>query len=497
METLFILLKILYGVAITGLTIYGLYGLTTATLFIIKKLRRETPAPAPIPITWPTVTVQLPVCNERHLIERLLKAVSRMDYDPALLQIQVLDDSTDDTTLVTRRLVNEYQAKGFNIQLVQRKNHREFKAGNLKEGMKTARGELVAIFDADFIPTPGWLKKTVPLLVDDAQMACIQTRWGHTNREFNSLTRAQGLLLDAHFIVEHGARLGSKLFNTFNGTAVLWRRSALDDVGGWEGDTLTEDLDLSFRVQLRGWRIGFLPDAVVPGELPIMMEDFKKQQFRWAKGATQVARKLLPQVLSAPDLPWYTRLYATLHLTAYFSQPLMVFSALLILPVGVFVPEIFQAFPWSVVAAFGPPLIFLLAGATQTPRLFERAKHVPLLVLIGIGLSLSNTLAVIEGLFGKTGTFIPTPKFNLGPGEKERELDETLLSPVSPMIWGEIALGLYSLLTAWILAIRLGPAYAAWPLGEMLGFFYISGFNLLQNRQAQAARARNVLNQQA
>jgi cellulose synthase/poly-beta-1,6-N-acetylglucosamine synthase-like glycosyltransferase len=311
----------------------------------------------------------------------------------------------------------------------------------------------------------------------------VQTRWGHTNRHYNSLTRAEALAIDGHFVVEQTTRSRNDLFLTFNGTAGLWKRSCIEDAGGWQWDTLTEDLDLSYRAQMRGWKIEFLPNVIVPGELPAEVEAFKKQQYRWAKGSFQVVRKILPKVLKQSGLPWHVRLMAIHHLTGYFVHPLMLLTLLLTLPVGLLAPETFKAFPFSVVAGFGPPLLYLSAAAAKTPPLSERFKLLPLLLLTGFGISLSTTIAVLEGLIGKTGgVFVRTPKLNLGNSNRDgKAYGHAYKQPISPIVWAEIVLGIYALLTIIILVPIVGWAIVPWMIIYMLGYFYIAGLNLIQH----------------
>jgi cellulose synthase/poly-beta-1,6-N-acetylglucosamine synthase-like glycosyltransferase len=354
---------------------------------------------------------------------------------------------------------------------------------------------LIGIFDADFVPPPDWLRRTVPLFQAE-KLGCLQTRWGHTNRRYNSLTRAQAMGIDGHFLVEQTARSRNDFFLNFNGTAGLWRRKCIEDAGGWQWDTLTEDLDLSYRAQIRGWKIDYLPDVVVPAELPAEVEAYKKQQFRWAKGSFQVVRKILPQLFADSTLPWSVRLMALLHLTGYFVHPLMLALLILTLPVGLLVPDTFKIFPLSAIAGFGPPLLYLAATGAQTPSLREKLTLLPLLVITGFGISLNTTIAVLEGLTGKVGgVFIRTPKLNLSEKrESSQVIDHAYIQPVSPMVWAEIGLGLYALLTIIVLRPSLGWGIIPWMAIYMIGYFYIAGLNLIQHRFAAPSVKRSGLN---
>ena len=393
------LIGVFYIIVTAVLALYGFHNLLTTIMYLRMKtpIRRKGEF-APLK-EWPPVTVQLPIFNEKYTVERLLQAVTRLDYPSDCLQIQVLDDSTDDTIDLVSKLVEDYQSRGVNIELIHHVDRKGYKAGALDNGLRTATGELIAIFDADFVPKPDWLKRTVPSF-QNQELGCLQTRWGHTNQQYNSLTRAEAMGIDGHFIIEQTVRSKNGFFLNFNGSAGLWRRACIEDAGGWQWDTLTEDLDLSYRAQMRGWKFDYLPDVVVPAELPPQVEAYKKQQFRWAKGSFQVVRKILPSVLKA-KLPLKVRFMALLHLTGYFVHPLMLSLLLLTLPVGLLIPGAFKIFPISVFAGLGPPLLYLTATATQHRSVLKRLKSFPLLVIVGFGLSLSTTIAVLEGLFSE------------------------------------------------------------------------------------------------
>ena len=470
----------LYLLVILGLSLYGLNSFITTVLYVCRphqlKNRKKV-----LPLKmWPTVTIQLPIFNEKYTVERLLKAVTKLDYPRKRLQIQVLDDSTDDTAKLVKDLVQKYKSRGFDIEWQHRTDRKGYKAGALSEGLSSATGQLIAIFDADFVPKPDWLQKTVPLF-RNRKLGCLQTRWGHTNRKYNSLTQAEAMAIDGHFIVEQTARSQNDLFLNFNGTAGMWRRACIEDAGGWQWDTLTEDLDLSYRAQMRGWKIDYLPDVVVPAELPSQVEAFKKQQFRWAKGSFQVVRKILPKVFES-ILPWKVRLMAILHLTGYLIHPLMLASLLLTLPVGLLFPEAFKLFPFSMIAGLGPPLLYMVATAPNTPPLLERLKLLPLLTITGFGISLSTSIAVLQGLTKMGGAFVRTPKLNLSNGHKEnKNIDLGYIPPISRMVWVEIALGIYALVTGIVLQPSMGWGVVLWMVLYMLGYFYIAGLNLIQH----------------
>jgi cellulose synthase/poly-beta-1,6-N-acetylglucosamine synthase-like glycosyltransferase len=481
MQQLTAVVGLVYSAAMMSMTMYGLHSLLNTIFYILKKIRPQPKKNLPRLTEWPPVTIQLPIYNEKYMVKRLLQAVRHLDYPSNRLQIQVLDDSTDETIELVNSLVEEYKSSGLNIELIHRPNRQGYKAGALSYGLPQATGELIAIFDADFIPEPDWLKKTVPLF-QEQKLGCLQTRWGHTNRNYNSLTQVEALGIDGHFVVEQTVRSDNNLFLNFNGTAGLWRRACIEDTGGWEWDTLTEDLDLSYRAQMRGWRIGYVPDVVVPAELPALAEAYKKQQFRWAKGSIQVARKTLWKVLTEANLPWYVRVMAFMHITGYFVLLLMLIVLLLTLPVGLLAPNLLKAFPLSFIAAIGPPLLYMSATSRHSAPLRERLRLLPLLIISGFGISLSTSIAVIQGMFGNGGTFVRTPKLNHMNSRKQNEkFDAAYIPSISPIVWGEIALGFYAIATIWILYPRLGIGIVPWMMIYALGYFYIAGLNIIQH----------------
>ncbi|HYL76599.1 MAG TPA: glycosyltransferase [Bryobacteraceae bacterium] len=372
--------------------------------------------------TLPRVTIQLPLYNERFVVERLIEEVSKMDYPKHLLQIQVLDDSTDDTHSFTEALVRDYQAAGVPIEYRHRTNRHGFKAGALQEGMQSATGELIAIFDADFLPPRDFLQRTVHYFAD-AKVGVVQTRWSYLNRHYNLLTEVEAMLLDGHFVIEHGARCGSGLFFNFNGTAGILRASMIEDAGGWQHDTLTEDSDLSYRAQLKGWRFVYVPSIDCPSELPVDTYGFQVQQSRWAKGLTQVAKKLLPSILRA-KLPWRVKAEAFFHLTPNISYPLMLIVSALMLPVMIvrFYMGWFQMLtidlPLIVASFWSISAFYIVAQQQLYPKNWKRSLLLlPALMAAGVALTVINTKAVMEALFGYQTGFARTPKYAIGDGK--------------------------------------------------------------------------------
>ncbi|MBV8896640.1 MAG: glycosyltransferase [Acidobacteriaceae bacterium] len=400
------------------LSIYGVHRYETIRRY--RKYRKNLPKESAQKYKQlPRVTVQLPLYNERFVVERLLEETAKLDYPRELLQIQVLDDSTDETRVFTERLCNEYRASGLNIEYRHRANRHGFKAGALQEGLETTTGELIAIFDADFVPPPDFLQRTVHFFTDPG-VGVVQTRWSHINKEFSILTQVEAMLLDGHFVLEHGARCGGGLFFNFNGTAGVLRREMINDAGGWQHETLTEDSDLSYRAQLRGWRFVYLPALDCPSELPVETYGFQVQQARWAKGLTQVAMKLLPRIMKA-KLPWRVKWEAFMHLTPNISYPMMLIVSMLMLPVmivrfymGVFqmvlidLPLIIASF-WSLTA------FYLYAQRELYPRSWWKSIFfMPMLMAAGVALTVSNSKGVIEALLGIKSSFARTPKYAVG-----------------------------------------------------------------------------------
>jgi len=401
------------------LVILAAYGIHRyALVYNYFKHRKKIAGPAQELKEWPRVTVQLPIYNEKYVIDRLVEAVAAFDYPRDLLQIQVLDDSTDETQEVARNCVERYQQLGVNVEYLHRDNREGFKAGALQEGSKSATGELIAIFDADFIPPPDFLRKLAPYFVDP-KLGMAQTRWSYINRHYSALTEAEAILLDGHFVIEHSSRFRSGLFFNFNGTGGMWRRTTIEDAGGWQHDTLTEDTDLSYRAQLRGWKFLYLPEIDCPSELPVEMNAFKSQQARWAKGLMQTAKKILPKVFRA-NVPGAVKAEAFFHLTANVSYPLMVLLSMILLPAMIvrFYQGWFQVLlidlPLFLASTCSISAFYLSAERALYPKTWKRTfLFLPFVMAVGIGLSVRNALAVIEAICGVKSEFVRTPKYRV------------------------------------------------------------------------------------
>ena len=434
-----------YYAVLAVLSIYGTHRYVLVYLYYRHKHRRHEPTERfeeP-----PEVTVQLPIFNEATVVERLIDAVCAIDYPREKLDIQVLDDSLDETVDLARNKVAAMVKLGHRIRHIQRADRTGFKAGALDYGLHQTDAEFVAIFDADFVPAPSILKETIDHFADP-KIGMVQARWGHINRRFSLLTRIQSIFLDGHFVIEHAARNRSGRFFNFNGTAGVWRKSCIAAAGGWQHDTLTEDLDLSYRAQLKGWNFVFLPEVVSPGELPVEMNAFKTQQHRWAKGSIQVCRKLLPSIWRS-DVPLKVKIEASFHLTNNFAYLLMIVLALLMLPAllaRLSDDSLARSllFDFSLfLAATTSMLAFYTASQREAYADWKKTFfYFPMLIALGIGISVNNAKAVLEAVFGHETAFIRTPKYNVGEGPSAKALFRYAGSRQGlPFV--EIALGLY------------------------------------------------------
>lgn len=468
----------LYVIASVWLAFYGLNSLLLAILYLRHRQRRrdQTNQPASRTDGRPPVSVQLPIYNERHVVERLIDAVAALDWPRSKLQIQVLDDSNDETTALARARVEYHYRRGVEIELVRRRDRKGYKAGALAVGLTRARGEYIAIFDADFIPPADFLRRTIHPFLHQPRLGLVQTRWAHLNADYSPLTRAQSLALDGHFVVEQTARNRSGLLMNFNGTAGVWRRACIETSGGWSGDTISEDLDLSYRAQLSGWDCLYLPQVSAPAELPPQLAAFKRQQFRWAKGSIQCLRKLWRPILGSERLPAVApigepstaqnkpdslarqlrprrltlrqKIAALIHLSSYLAHPLMLILLLCSLPLFLSprAAHLPMAMAYLGFASLGPPLVYVLSQHALYANWRRRLLFFPILALLGTGIALNNTRAVVEALRGQEGPFSRTPKFRL-EGNGGRWAESTYRLPLDWTTLGEALLALYALAT--------------------------------------------------
>lgn len=473
-----------YVFSLSILFLFGSHGFVM--IYYYFKNKDKKPVGKTLLDDKPMVTVQLPVYNELYVVERLIDAVCALDYPKDRLEIQVLDDSNDETVDIVAAIAAAKREEGFDIVQIRREDRVGFKAGALRYGMDTAKGEFLAIFDADFVPRPEFLSETLSHFTDE-RIGMVQTRWEHLNNEFSLLTRAQGIALDGHFVIEQQVRNKSGFFINFNGTAGVWRRSCIEDAGNWEADTLTEDLDLSYRAQLRGWRFVFLNDVTSPAELPSEINALKSQQFRWTKGAIETARKILPRVWKS-KLPLRVKLQSTVHLTNNLVFPFILLTGILNVPL-VFIKhsgrhETFFAFMSIFVLAFISSFLFYLYS--QKDVYVDWKKRIflfPLFMSGSMGFSVNNTRAVLEGLFNRKSAFIRTPKFHIETDKDtwKNKKYSAASRKVSFAVVLELALALYCFVgvvaSIWFLEI------AALPF-QLLFFFGFGLVGLLSIRHA-------------
>jgi cellulose synthase/poly-beta-1,6-N-acetylglucosamine synthase-like glycosyltransferase len=432
-----------YVMVVMGLSAYGLHRFWM--VFTYYRHKNHLMKPQAHFEQLPVVTVQLPIFNELYVVERLIRSVAALDYPKDRMEIQVLDDSTDETRMLAAGVVEEYKSLGFQIHHTHRMDRTGFKAGALQAGLKQAVGEFILIFDADFVPPPSIIRQTIDFFTDPG-IGMIQTRWGHINRGSNFLTRVQALLLDGHLLIEQTARNRSGRFFNFNGTAGIWRKTCIEEAGGWQHDTLTEDLDLSYRAQIKGWRFVFVPDVITPAELPVEMNAFKAQQHRWAKGAIQTCKKILPRVWES-RLPLRIKLEATFHLTSNFAYLLLAMLALLIQPNAKY-----AGFQWKSILMIDVPIfmmasfsIFVFYGVVLRELKYPWYKiliYVPMLIATGIGLCLNNAKAVLEAVFNHQTEFARTPKYGVGTAV-EKWWTQKYKTARSLLPWLELAMACY------------------------------------------------------
>lgn len=438
-----------------------------------------------IEVGEPTITIQLPIYNEKYVATRLVDAVCQQDYPKDKMRIMVLDDSDDDTVTTMSNTVKKYQSLGFDITHVRRGTRNGYKAGALKHAMKSTTSEFVAIFDADFIPPEWFLKKAMPHFTK-SNIGLVQCRWGHINEDYSALTQAQALNLDFHFLVEQKAKSNSKLFMNFNGTAGIWRKECIDDAGGWHTATLVEDLDLSYRAQMKGWKCLFLPDIVVDAELPVQMNGAKRQQFRWAKGSIQCAVKLLGDILLKRKIAFDAKLQAFIQLTRHIVFPLMLIQfitlpILLASEVNLYIVSFLPALTLATYLAMGPGAYLLVIHKMYKNNWKAKAKALPYLLVYSIGMSVNNTVAVFDGVFGKKNEFLRTPKYGIITNDDDWR-DKAYNLPFSKTTLLEMFFAVYGILGIFIAIFSNNPIFAPIIGLQAVGFFYISWLSFSHTR---------------
>ena len=443
----------------------------------------------------PTITIQLPIYNEKYVAERLVAAVCELDYPKEKMKIMVLDDSDDSTTTLLHQQIEKYQKIGFQIEHVRRGTRNGYKAGALKYAMKTTDSQFVAIFDADFIPPKWFLRKAIPYF-SDSKTGLIQCRWGHLNENYSALTQAQALNLDFHFLVEQKAKSNSSLFMNFNGTAGIWRKECIDDAGGWHTSTLVEDLDLSYRAQMKGWSCLFLPDIVVDAELPVQMNGAKRQQFRWAKGSIQCAVKLLGDILVKRKIAFDTKLQAFIQLTRHVVFPLMLLQFLL-LPillaseVNLYIVSLLPALTLATYLAMGPGAYVLVIHSMYKGTTWkDKVKALPYLLIYSIGMSVNNSVAVFDGVIGKKNEFLRTPKYGIIKNDDDWR-DKAYNLPFTKTTLLEMFFAVYGILGIFIAIFSNNPIFAPIIGLQTVGFFYISLMSFSHTRYKRQGKGEN------
>ncbi len=488
-------LLIPYFVVMLILAFYGIHRYQLVWLYYRNKKNEAKWAEPPMHFAerdLPFVTIQLPIFNEQFVIDRLIDAVCRLDYPRDRFEIQVLDDSTDETQQVARSIVARYAA-GIGtlapqpITYIHRANRHGYKAGALDAGLNVARGELVAIFDADFVPPRQWVMQVIHHFAEPG-VGMVQTRWTHLNRNYSFLTQVEAILLDGHFVLEHGGRSRAGVFFNFNGTAGMWRRRVIGEAGGWQHDTLTEDTDLSYRAQLIGWKFKYLQDVECPAELPIEMTAFKTQQARWAKGLIQTSRKILPRVL-ASNAPFHTKLEAFYHLTANISYPLMIVLSTLLMPAMIirswqgYLQMLLIDLPLFVASTLSLSTFYMVSQKELFPKIwYRRLAYVPFLMALGgVGLTITNTKAVLEALFGVKSAFARTPKYSVQK-KGERSQARKYRKRLGVVPWIELAIGVYFAWTVFYAISTENFFTVPFLLLFVFGYWYTGLMSLLQGR---------------
>jgi cellulose synthase/poly-beta-1,6-N-acetylglucosamine synthase-like glycosyltransferase len=465
------------------MSVYGWHALMMTILYLMR-FRKALPT-AEAPREWPRVCVQLPLYNEQSVAERMIDTVCAFDYPKDKLIIQILDDSTDGTTDMACQRVQHYRELGYQMEMFHRTNRTGYKAGALSAATAQTDAEFIVIFDADFVPQPDYLRKVLPYFNNDPQIGLVQARWGHLNRDENLLTRAQALFLDGHQVVEQVSRSRSSLLLNFNGTCGIWRAACIRDCGGWQWDTLSEDIDISYRAQMAGWRLLFVPDLVVPGEVPPTLTFFKKQQYRWTFGHIQVFRKLARQLWTTPGLTLAQRLGGTFHLTANFVQIGALVMSLLTIPLAL--THLKQPVFLGIVslASFGPTILFAVSQIFGYKdgfvRTVDRLANLPFMIFLAVGLTISNSWAVLNVFLGRVPYWSVTPKLN----GKSRGGDQ---HGVPWSVWAEIGMSIYCAIG---LSLAMMRAHEIIPLAAlgMLSYGFVGFTGLVESNRPRKPRS--------
>ena len=479
-QYILLLIKLVYLLCAAILFLYGINSLTLSGIYLFNRKKIWAKKKSVEIKQLPVISLQLPIYNEGQLVIDLLRQVTQLNYPKKKMQIQVLDDSTDRTQELLRKLVAEYQKKGFWIEYYHRKSQTGYKAGNLSFGLKNTSGDYILIFDADYEPHPDFIRRILPFFSDE-RVGFVQTRWTNKNLDTNLITYMGGMTYDGHLFVEQNARSIGGLFMGFSGSAGMWRKECLLSIDGWEWDTVTEDIDASFRAQLNGWKGIYYPHALSRAELPDDMAAFKLQQNRWARGSAQNFRKHILKVLKA-SLPFKVKAMAVLHLLSYVTVPAIPISLSLILPLSLLSGDFIKSLWWMALGGIGPAILFSIGQLEQKEKLMERLLHLPLALLVAVGISLDAFVGVVSGLIQKGGEFVRTPRV----GEKSiiLEKDKNALF-LGNLAISEFLFAFYLIFSAYMLWSTSGMYMIPWLLSSAIGLLFMAASTIIQTFQQQ------------
>ncbi|MFQ5475942.1 MAG: cellulose synthase family protein [Nitrosopumilus sp.] len=475
--------QLMFDLFIISAVIITAYTCNFYYLAFLSRKRKEVLPTADL--GTPSVTIQLPIYNEKYVAKRLVDSVCNLDYPKEKMRIMVCDDSDDDTVELLDDVVDDYKKQGFQIEHVRRGTRKGYKAGALKHAMKTTDTDLVAIFDADFMPPEWFLKRAIPHF-SKANIGLIQCRWGHVNENYSAITQAQALSLDFHFLIEQKAKSNSHLFMNFNGTAGIWKRECIEDAGGWHSATLVEDLDLSYRAQMKGWKCVFLPDIVVDAELPVQMNGAKRQQFRWAKGSIQCAIKLLSDIALKRKVALEAKIQAFIQLTRHIVYPLMLIQfltlpILLAAEINLYVVSFLPAITIATYLAMGPGAYIMIMQSMYHKSWKSKAKILPALLVYNAGMSVNNTVAVFDAVLGKKNEFLRTPKYGIITKEDDWR-NKAYNLPFTQTTLLEIFFGVYGIMGIFIAIFSNNPIFVPIIALQAVGFFFIAYMSLSHTR---------------
>ena len=483
-----VFIKIAYIICAGILFLYGINSLILSLIYLFNRKKIWAKRKLPRISSWPVISIQLPLYNEGRLVIDLLHFITQLDYPREKMQIQILDDSNDNTRQLLMELVDKYKKRGFWIEYAHRKDRTGFKAGNLAFGLKKAKGEFILIFDADFEPRQDFLKKTLPLFMDE-QKGFVQTRWTNKNLHSNAITYMGGIAYDGHLFVEQNARNYSGLFMGFSGSGGIWRKKCLLSIDGWKWDSVTEDIEISFRAQLKGWKGIYIPQSLSLAELPEEMDAFILQQNRWAKGAAQCFRKYINKVISA-RLPLKVKVMAMLHLLSYVTIPAMPILLFLVLPICLYGNGFITLFWWMALGSIGPAMTFTIAQLEQKGQLAERLFHLPVVMLMAVGISVDAFAGVISGFIQKGGEFVRTPRV-IERGQLAERIGKT--SFLTNITFAEYFMGIYLICSVFLLWSTIGKYLAPWLLSSASGYLLMAGASTIQYFSNQR---RKILSQE-